>query len=77
MLGDVSFVEKALRHDAAAVSRLRPAIAHGPFADLQAVDRFALDKIRQHAGGLAVAGLAALGRVDATDRAPFQSRIPW
>jgi hypothetical protein len=39
----------------------RLAVARGAFADLQAVDYLPLDHVCQHAGGLAVAGLAETG----------------
>jgi hypothetical protein len=64
LFGDVELVDKALRDDAITAVRLRLAVAHGAFADLQAVDCLALDQGRERAGGLAVTGLSAFRRID-------------
>jgi hypothetical protein len=47
--------------------RSGPAVADGAFTHLQAMNRLALDRARQHAGGLSVTSLPAFGCVDSAD----------
>src|SRR6266702_5212532 len=64
LLGDIELFDETLRHDAVSGVRPRPAIARGALADLQALDRLALDQGGECAGGLAVTRLTAFRRVD-------------
>jgi hypothetical protein len=64
---DIELVDKALSDDAVAAGRLRLAVAHGAFADLQAMDLLSLDERGKRTGGLTVARLSSFWRVDAAD----------
>jgi hypothetical protein len=63
----IDLVEEVLCHDAVPTGRSGPPVADGAFTHLQAMDRLALDHARQHAGGLSVTSLPALGCVDSAD----------
>jgi hypothetical protein len=54
-------------HDAVPTGRSGPPVADGAFTHLKAMDRLALDHVRQRAGGLSVTGLPAFGCVDSAD----------